>query len=220
MTRPMKRRSFLPLLALPAFLFVGAASKKSPSITVDQWSAISEAPALDSNTVAIACKIVNADGSVLTFPMVTTKIGHEAALSVGKEFIYPSAYDLPKMQANGNGNGNAGGFPVAPALPTAFETKLVGDYLTVTPEIRGSLIELTGTLVVRTADVSSRAGGEAYAPITDARGRVVLTENKVVAPEFQQVESIIRICGRPGVEHRIHLNRQKRDVLITVHTVD
>jgi len=47
---------------------------------------------------------------------------------------------------------------------------------------------------------STLAAGEGYSRITDAGGRTTLTENKVVAAKFQQIESTISVCGLPGVD--------------------
>lgn len=217
----MKKRIFL---LLPAILLIPSASmglfgkKKNdhrPEITLEEITEILSAPALSAREVTITTRLVEPDGTEGVLPTITTRIGQEASVKRAKEFIFPTDYDLPKVQAL---TGEEDAFPVGPTTPTRFETAEVGDFLTVTPTLRGSLIELEGTLTKKTADATTIAGGEAHSPyITyEDRSKVVITENKAVAPEFQRTDSTVRICGRPGVEHEMRLNVQNRRLIVRV----
>ena len=168
--------------------------------------------------ITITCRIEDSDGAVVTLPKVTARVGQKVKAQISKDIIYPVEYDLPEVHEAASEN--SGIFPVTPTTPTSFAAKEVGDFLTVTSKIRGSLVELSGTLTSRSSDLSNAAVGEVYTPITDTETGVVLTSNRTVAPEFKQIESTIRLCGRPGVEYKIHLNAQERDVYIKIDTVD
>jgi len=68
---------------------------------------------------------------LVSAPKVTTKSGQRATIEIVREFLYPSEYDLPQVQA-------AGGTlftPVVPTTPTAFEMKPVGITLEVEPTV-------------------------------------------------------------------------------------
>lgn len=204
----------LPLLAIltMALSLQGSKAKKDPrSITIQEYATLKSASPIEATKVTIVCRIVNADGTQITFPGLTTNIGKTVSAELSREFPYPLDYNLPELPDR---NITPGAFPVTPAVPGEFETKELGDFLTLTPRIRGAFLEVNGTLISKTVDDTSIAGGEAFAAITDTKGRVVLTENKAVSPEFQTIESTIRICGSPGIEHKIHLNSQNRDVCI------
>ena len=205
-----------------ASLLIGCTTfNDSRSVTVEDLSQLLADPTLSAKKVAITCKIVNSDGSVLSFPRVITRIDQEASLTAPSDFIYPTAFNLPETEApEAIAHEGDKVFPATPANPTAFEMRVVGEFLKVTPRIRGSLIELTGTLTSKTVDISSLAAGEAYSRITAEGGRITITDNRVVAPEFQQIESTIRLCGRLGVEHVIHFNTQDRDVFIRIDAVN
>ena len=83
---------------------------------------------------------------LMTTPSTVTRSGQQASVRVIRELIYPSEYEAPQLPNSvgivgnpniGGGGGGAGGsvFPVAPATPSAFETKDVGVVLDVLPTV-------------------------------------------------------------------------------------
>lgn len=84
-------------------------------------------------------------------PSVTTKNGLKATVEITRELIYPTEFDPPQVQSNGNtivialGASSATPLLAAPATPTAFEMRKTGVLLEVEPVISedGRSVELT-----------------------------------------------------------------------------
>ena len=97
---------------------------------------------------------------LLSAPRVTTKSGQRAVIEIVREFRYPTQFEPPQIPQTFNQNndvnstsfpglgglpligagsnvsgGNAGGFPVTPTTPTAFETRNTGVTLEVEPVV-------------------------------------------------------------------------------------
>ena len=70
-------------------------------------------------------------GDILATPAISTRSGQAASVSMIREFIYPTEYEPPQIpQSVGAG---AGGIPIVPAFPTAYETRDTGVFLEVLP---------------------------------------------------------------------------------------
>jgi hypothetical protein len=109
------------------------------------------------------------------------------------------------------------GCPIlTPSTPREFDQKEVGEFLDLKVVPRGPFVEVSGVLsTVHANQGRSLASGEAHSPIHVKNRRHVITENEVPLNEFTRMDSDIRICGRPGIAHRLTLANQRKTVWIT-----
>ena len=181
--------------------------KESGHLTISQLKELEQAPPLKAKEVKITCKVIETDGSVSVLPSVLARIGQKVTVELHKEFIYPLTYDLvetPKKLRDRNGDT----FPVTPATPKAFGKEKIGTTLDITTVIRGPFIEIRGKFATKTVEPNSFGAGEAYSPIVvmDRGSEVIVTENRVVTPEFKEVTNTVLVCGTPDTEHTMYLN--------------
>jgi hypothetical protein len=191
-------RPTLSLFAVPLLLIGCASGVPKNAITVDRLSQLERLPKLSARVVEIAISIHEKD-TITALPRLTTKVGQPAKAAVEREFFYPTAFDIPVVSTPKVEKG----FPVTPSTPTVFELKPLGTRLTVTPRVRGPFIELTGMLTRTDHGSLGRGAGEAFSPVVDSTGRVILTENKVPLPHFTTDEFRIHTVGLPSNEQII-----------------
>lgn len=192
------RRPTLSLFAVPLLLIGCATGVPKNAITVDRLSQLERLPKLSAKVVEIAISIHEKD-KITTLSRLTTKVGQPAKTAVGREFIYPTAFDIPVVSTPKVEKG----FAVTPSTPTVFEMKQLGTQIMVTPCIRGPFIELTGMLTRTDHGGFGRGAGEAFSPVVDSTGRVTLTENKVPLPHFTTDDFRIHTVGLPSTEQII-----------------
>ncbi|MAF22682.1 MAG: type II and III secretion system protein [Roseibacillus sp.] len=139
---------------------------------------------------------------IMTAPSVTARPGQKATIEIIREFIYPTEYEppeLPNQVGGGFGNqggggllgggGGAGGFPVTPATPTAFETRNTGVTLEIEPNLGPNeyVIDLRFAPEIVEFEGFINYGSPITSPATDAFGNpvtVTITENRIEMPVF------------------------------------
>ena len=159
---------------------------------------------------------MNAKGTITQFPVLTAKPGQEISVKTKKELVYPTKFDLP---VSGARDGSGTPCPITPTTPTVFELRELGDHLSLTARSRGPFVELSGLFVSESYSSSSRGAGEALSPITDSKRRYLLTENKVALPQIKRIESFLYVVGLPATAHKIHLDEQNSDLIITCEAI-
>ena len=127
---------------------------------------------------------------------VLVRPGQRAKIEQVREFIYPTEYDPPEIPnsfgvVNGVIVGAPLNFPVAPATPTAFETRNVGKTLEVEPSVSADNKTVTLNLLT---DFTDFTGFINYgSPIrnsnfTGADGQAtIITDNRILMPVFDVV---------------------------------
>jgi hypothetical protein len=185
------------------------------TISLDQYEALTKLPAIEAKRFNVQVKMMDPKGDVLCSPRLVTRRGQKAEIEVAREFFYPTKFDRPQLPKKPK----PGGFPVTPTTPTAFEMEPVGTRLALTVETDGPFIVLSGTMTRTESGEMNLAGGEACKPLTDASGKIILTENRVSLAEFTKVVSHVYVRGLPGVEHRLDLRGQSQTLLIRVDAV-
>lgn len=186
------------LLAAPIFLVSCVSQLPKNAITVDRLSQLERSPTLSARSIEISISLHEND-KVTAMPSVITMVGQPAKTVVEREFIYPTKFDLA---ASTPPKGDKS-FPVTPSTPTAFEMRALGPQIEITPRIRGPFIELTGKFTRTSHSGFGRGAGEAFSPIVDSTGRILLTENKVPLPHFTTEEFRVHAVGLPGTEQVI-----------------
>lgn len=189
------------------------------TVTLDQYKAWEHGTPLKAREFRITARLEKEKGEVTEFPSIRAKAGQEVVVFAGREFIYPTEFDLPETSRLEEGQGDGSAFPVTPTTPTVFATRDVGDVLKISAKPKGPFVEFQGSLATTTADLSSRSSAEAVSPISDAKKQCLLTENKVLQPEFKTTESMIYSAGLPTSEHRIALKESKRTLVLKCEVV-
>lgn len=105
-------------------------------------------------------------------------------------------------------------------LHSGFMSQKTGSILTLTARPRGPFVELEGSYTIVEVHRGNRAAGEACIPIKSSNNRHVLTENEVWLPEFTEVKSLVRVCGLPGVDHRLRLAKPKVELVIRCEPIN
>jgi hypothetical protein len=208
----------------PLFLIVlsstltSCTSVPKNAITLDRYSELDRSPKLVARQFRISCSIVDAKGAVTQFPILIVEPSEQISVETTKELIYPTKFDLPRTTSRGSeGSGRA--FPITPTTPTAFESRELGDRLSLTARSRGPFVEISGALITETFTLSSRGAGEALSPITDSKRRFLFTENKVTLPQIKRIETLIHVVGLPATAHTIHLEAQNSNLIITCEVI-
>jgi len=161
--------------------------------------------ALRSEDVAVLMRGLSQKKNVerMETPSIIARSGEKATLFNGREMIYPTEYEPPELPASVGAASESGVFPVTPANPTAFETRLVG----VSLEAEATISEDKNYIDVRIeSDVSNFDGFINYgSPITsstvDAIGNpvpVVITENAILMPIFRTIPLNTAVTVRDG----------------------
>ncbi len=138
---------------------------------------------------------------LMSAPSVTTKSGQQASVEVVREFIYPTEFEPPEIPqqfgAVGGGTTNlltgqssgAGGFPVTPTTPTAFDMRKVGVRMEVEPTVGadGYTIDLNLAPEVVEFEGFINYGSPIQTTAQNALGvstTLTLTENVINQPVF------------------------------------
>tara|TARA_R110000850_G_scaffold242043_1_gene366681 strand:- start:1430 stop:2338 length:909 start_codon:yes stop_codon:yes gene_type:complete len=137
---------------------------------------------------------------LLSAPSVMARSGQRAKIEVIREFIYPTEYDPPEIPNSFGSTGtistgllgggqSAGGFPVTPATPTAFETRNTGVTLEVDPVLGADefTIDLNLAPEVVEFDGFINYGSPIQTTSVNGLGQVVpqvVTENRIEMPVF------------------------------------
>jgi len=137
---------------------------------------------------------------------VVVRPGQVARIEQVREFIYPTEYDPPEIP-NDFGRFTIGNttyitdppltFPVAPATPTAFETRGLGQLIEVEPTVAGDNLTVNLNVVL---DFSDFAGFINYGtPIRNTNfvgldGQAsVITENRILMPVFDAIKETTNV---------------------------
>ena len=123
-------------------------------------------------------------------PNVVTTIGRKGKSDRTREFIYPSEYSAPQFpKSSGVVGGGVSTFPVTPASPTSFETKMLGLTCEFTPNLAtGKNIGLEIAIDHSHFLGFVNYGSPIMAPATKAFGfstPIVVTENRIEMPLFR-----------------------------------
>lgn len=211
-----------PLVLLASAVLLSNCSQQTasnPSISLNRYAGLSDQVAGSAKEYRVTVKIQE-KGKPAGESVLLTRPGKEAKLAMTKEFIYPSAYQLPEVSTlKIPASTSPRPYPVTPSTPKDFVTKDLGytGAFTVKPE--GGFLVIKGMLSNERFVGFSRAPGEAISPIRDAETRVILTENRVELPNFVRSETPIFVAGLPGVGHKIELPGIDGSVTITVEAV-
>lgn len=137
---------------------------------------------------------------LMTAPSVTARSGQKASIEIVREFIYPTEYEPPEIPTStgtsssfglgvGGGGGGVSSFPVTPATPTAFETRMTGVTLEIEPTIGENdfMIDLRFAPEIVEFEGFINYGSPIQTGGTDLLGnpvQIVLTENRIEMPVF------------------------------------
>jgi general secretion pathway protein D len=145
---------------------------------------------------------------IMTAPSIMAKSGQKATIEIIREFIYPTEYEPPELPQNVGqqqpfnngpiigpgggiigGGGQAQGFPVTPATPTAFEPRNTGVTLEIEPTLgnNDAVIDLRFAPEIVEFEGFINYGSPIEAPSTNALGEpttVTITENRIEMPVF------------------------------------
>lgn len=130
--------------------------------------------------------------SRLVTPSIISRAGEKATFYSGQEFIYSTEYEPPELP-NSVAVGADGVFPVTPATPTAFETRLLGVNLeaesTVSEDrhyidlrLNNEIVNFDGFINYGSPIVSTTNN-----PVTGDVIEVDVTENAILMPVFRKV---------------------------------
>lgn len=145
---------------------------------------------------------------LLSTPSVTAVSGEQSKISLGREFIYPKAYDAPEYDLEKANNGK--GFPVTPATPIEFETIELGIEMKLTATIRSD-----GNIAIQNQTrLSEFEGFINYGnPIVETKinllGKAVpitISDNQILSPVFSTREhesSFIIPNGANGIAYSL-----------------
>ena len=206
------REAITPLICALALTACNSLPRKSLSLA--EYEALSSAAPIKAKSFAVNCSVTDGDGSTRTYMFPTVHAGQPFSSKQTRRHTFPSQFDPPQLT---NHFDRIAGLPiVTPSTPRAFDEKEVGEFLDLKVVPRGPFVEVSGVLsTVHANPKRSRASGEAHSPIYAETKRQLLTENEVPLNEFTRMDSDIRICGRPGIAHRVILANQRKTVRIT-----
>ncbi|RBP37701.1 hypothetical protein DES53_11383 [Roseimicrobium gellanilyticum] len=205
-----------------ALTLCSCSSLPESTVSIEQYKAWEYGPPLKARQFRITAHLEKENGELTEFGTVTAKAGRVVVVNATREFIYPTEFDLPETlrPEEGQGDGSkSGAFPVTPSTPKAFATRDIGDVLKISAKPKGAFLELQGSLSTTSASLTSRSRAEAVSPISDAKKQCILTDNKVLQPEFKTTESLIYSAGLPTSEHRIALQDGKSTLVVKCEVV-
>ena len=231
----------LHLLALLAVLTSSCSVVPENAITLERYTELTNAPKLAAHRLRVSAVLIDSKGQMTPLPAFTVRPGQQATVGNSRSVVYPTRFHLPHLVPNQEGN-----FPVTPSNAIASTHRNTGEHLTLAARTRGAFVELSGSLVIETLSAGgkqgpeaealicarqkecpsclsdlfgSRAAGEAVSPICDSKRRLLYTNNKVTLPQFKTVESLIYVCGLPGIEHKVHLKEGNYDLVVRCEPV-
>jgi hypothetical protein len=148
-------------------------------------------------------KLPESKSQTTKLPKVVTTIGRKGRSERTREFIYPTEYSPPQFPKNSSGIvGGTSSFPVTPASPTSFETKILGLTCEFTPNLD------SGQNIALEIDIDHshflgfvNYGSPIMAPATNAFGfstPIVVTENRIEMPLFRSHRFNTSYTIQPG----------------------
>lgn len=206
------REAITPLICVLALTACNSLPRKSLSLA--EYEAVSTAAPIRATCFAISCTVTDCDGRTGTYEFPIVHAWQTVSGKRTRYHTFPSHFDPPQLTNHLDRIPRLPG--LIPSTPREFTEKEVGEFLDLKAVARGPFVEVTGVLsTVHACPKQSLASGEAHSPIYAGDKRHVLTENEVPLNEFTRMDSDIRICGRPGIAHRLTLANQRKTVWIT-----
>lgn len=149
---------------------------------------------------------------IVSKPSVIVRSGEQAVIESVQELIYPTEYEPPELPNSvgvvdiaigiapfPGGDGGTGGasFPVTPSHPTAFETRGIGTFLEVMPEVSADRKIIALRINPR---IDEFLGFINYgSPITS--GGTIVSSNEILMPIFSQIsaETTVEIANNSTI---------------------
>ena len=207
-----------PIVLLVSALVLANCSQQgasNSSISINRFASLTEGKPAAAREYQLRV-VIEEKGKPVNESLLVTRPGKEAKLSQVKDFIYPSAYQLPEVsKLKVSASASPRPYPVTPSTPEDFVTKELGYTGSFSVKPEGGFLIIKGMLSNEKFIGFSRAPGEAISPIKDADTRMILTDNRVDLPNFVKTETPIFIAGLPGVGHKIELPGLDGSVTIT-----
>lgn len=144
------------------------------------------------------------------------RVGQKGKVEVIREFPFPTEFD-PPQGAETVKPGLKGSFPILPSTPRVFGFRNCGwviSDLNVRPE--AAFLMVSGTFRETTFEGFIRNAGEAFSPIVSDDGKVVLTDNKALAPTFSDRETPFIMAALPGKTYRTRLHLRHPDAFLEI----
>lgn len=133
------------------------------------------------------------NSDVISRPSLVTRSGQRAVVESVREFPYATEYDPPEIPQDVGLGDAAGGFPVTPAHPTAFEVRKLGALLEVEPVVGAD--NFTVELNLSPEYVQFEGFIDYGSPISTsstnllgATQSVELTDNQILQPVFKTIK--------------------------------
>lgn len=142
---------------------------------------------------------------VLDLGSVSVEPGRAMKFERIRESPFPTSIKMAEIDPK-----NGGSFPVSPTTPGSFETRDTGIVIEVDVTPAAGTLVLGGQVMHRTLDGFGRMPGEVFSPIwttgvseTGASQDVILTENKVMQPQFSVSEVPFLAAAAAGEPCRV-----------------
>lgn len=201
----------------------GPANRQSAISVTDLERLLKQKPAPGSR-VTVSARLVKPDGEAMVLPVIETRTGQSAKVERLSEFSYPAAYDFPKVGSLQPPAGSTS-YPVTPSTPKNFRSKDTGITLSVKVSKEAAFLLLEGALTDVAFEQFTCNPGEAFAPIvTEGRGRfggkveVVLSDNKVLTPQFTERHTPFYISAVSGNTYRLEVNSSMPGTVLEITT--
>lgn len=200
-------------------------------------------PVMDKSKYELLIRTLNQKKGVdlLTAPSVEAVSGKLTSIEVNREFIFPTAYDPPKINPDFASTEN--GFPITPGTPIKFETANLGMKINLTATHRSN-----GDIAIKTATTLSEFDGfiDFGNPIIEVKNKLLgdpipihISDNRIEAPvfsyrkhesnivipngstcvlcDFTDTQEVIREDSGPlGLNKKVSKENQRRQVFVIV----
>ncbi|MCB1096077.1 MAG: hypothetical protein KDN22_10925 [Verrucomicrobiae bacterium] len=163
----------------------------SPEVLVGITATPKQASANLGNTV-------KKSGEAIPAALAKTEFGKSVKIGRSRDFIYPTKFDLPKIEDS----------VLLPATPVDFTTEKVGMMMELTPERRSGLVLLKGTVTMTVMERMISAQGEIFLPISDSKTSM----NKVELPVFRKYVTPVMLAAVPGKSYTIEIDSDDNDL--------
>lgn len=138
---------------------------------------------------------------IMARPSILTRSSQASSILIAREFIYPTEYEPPELP-NSVGADTEGSFPVTPATPTAFETKVVGISLEVLPvaDADKRYIDITLNPSITEFEGFVNYGSPITSPASGLLGSssVTITNNEILMPVFNARKTSTQVTVADG----------------------
>lgn len=169
----------------------------TPDKTISQSQLADKArqPVSRAEKFSLHARLLLPGERALDFNLAEAKAGQRIKLERLREFPFPVGVALAQVPDDDPGF-------VKPTTPADFETRNSG--LTIELDITPApgVLMLGGELVQRRFEGFGRMPGEVFAPIVNSEG-VLLTDNKMLQPQFTAAESPFLAAATAGVPIRV-----------------